>query len=48
MTTQTLGAQRRPRLSPRYGRKAETGSSENRPGVLSTLELRRLVAEMID
>ncbi len=50
MTTLTAGATRRPTLSLRLGAKAESGERpcERRSGTLSTLELRRLVAAMVD
>ncbi|WP_305097138.1 hypothetical protein [Croceibacterium aestuarii] len=52
MATQINGATSRPRLSPRYGAKADTGRSnpcqQRRSPTLSTLELRRLVAAMVD
>lgn len=50
MTTQTIGANPRPRLSPRYGAKAANGApkGKRRSPTLSTLELRRLVAAMVD
>jgi len=50
MTTLTLGANSRPRLSPRYGKESATGApkGKRRSPTLSTLELRRLVAAMVD
>jgi hypothetical protein len=52
MATQINGATARPRLSLRYGARAETGTrnkcEQRRSPTLSTLELRRLVAAMVD
>lgn len=50
MTTHTAGAATRPTLSLRLGAKAESGERkcERRSPTLSTLELRRLVATMVD
>jgi hypothetical protein len=49
MTIQTIGALR-PRLAPRYAAQAQTRRHERltRSPTLSTLELRRLVADMVD
>lgn len=50
MNIDTVGAIKRPKLSPRYGVKgtASLPSGEYRSPTLSTLELRRLVAAMVD
>jgi hypothetical protein len=50
MNIDTVGAIKRPKLSPRYGVKgtASMPSGEYRSPTLSTLELRRLVAAMVD
>lgn len=49
MTTVTSGRRERPKLSLNYEAKAEPGERkcERRSPTLSTLELRRLVAEML-
>jgi hypothetical protein len=51
MTIQTLRAATRTRLAPRYAAQAPTNHRHDRPRrspTLSTLELRRLVADMVD
>lgn len=50
MTIQTIRAATRPRLSPRYVAPAQPGPHKrvSRSPTLSTLELRRLVADMVD
>ena len=51
MTIQTIRAATRPRLSPRYVAPAHPGPQHKRASrspTLSTLELRRLVADMVD
>ena len=50
MNIDTVGAIKRPKLSPRYGAKGTPGmpAGEYRSPTLSTLELRRLVAAMVD
>ena len=49
MTTMTAGAARRPTLSLQYERKPHTAAPQRRrrSPVLSTEELRRIVAEML-
>ena len=50
MTTVTLGAARRPTLSLHYEAKAQAAAPQRRrrSPTLSTQELRRLVARMVD
>jgi hypothetical protein len=50
MNTQTMGANGRHKLSLRYGATAKPGTptGKRRSPTLSTLELRRLVAAMVD
>ena len=50
MNTDTVGTPKRPKLSPRYGEKGNPGmsSGQYRSPTLSTHELRRLVAAMVD
>ncbi|MXO61051.1 hypothetical protein GRI89_16025 [Altererythrobacter salegens] len=50
MTTHSIGANSRPRLSPRYRTEAGNGDPKGKrlSATLSTLELRRLVAAMVD
>ena len=50
MTIQTIRAATRTRLAPRYAAQAQTHRHERarRSPTLSTLELRRLVADMVD